>query len=177
MKDSKGKDIHKIPAWLWNTIKSQLKGSFPFCFLFFFFQKQTALKLGSTDFRSYVSQTDTVSKSLILEEPYLSEIITTTLKGHPYQNLGDFIDSWRLYGTRSSLCLLTDLSIIYVFLNLFAFAFCEFHFVSDVERKWRWLSKLTNIESFIQNWENSRPDVVQDSLIIFQSQRTYWGLK
>ena len=94
---------------------------------------------------------DIVSKSLILEKPYLSEVLTTTLKGHPYQNLGDFIDSWRLYGTHSSLCLLTDLSIIYVVLNLFAFAFCEFYFVSDVERKWRWLSKLTNLESFIQN--------------------------
>ena len=35
----KGKDIHKMPAWLWNTIKSQLKGSFPFYFFFNFKNK------------------------------------------------------------------------------------------------------------------------------------------
>lgn len=69
-----------------------------FSFLFsFFFINKPLWNWAVPDCRSYVSQIDIVSKSPILEKPCLSEVTTTTLKGHPYHNLGDFIDSWRLY--------------------------------------------------------------------------------
>lgn len=141
---------------------------FLFCllgFFFFFFQKQTALKL------------DFASKTIILEKPYLSEVICTTLQRHSHQNLVDFIDSWKLYDTHSSLCPLADLSITYVFLNYFV-RFC-FLWVPFCFQLWRPMEVAIKAFQYREFHLKLRKTAVWmlPSLIIFQSQRTYWGLE